>query len=335
MTVYARSKLAENEAGLPRLMNDFGFVLANQWIQMGNLSMAIEHTCKCGAKLKVKEELAGKKIKCPKCSVAFTLPVAQADLELISVSCKCGKAFQAKASMAGKAFQCIACNRTVSIPTLRNAIQEESDPFTSNQPGNSIGNSSDSPFDANFPDLGIPTANYVPYHAPLTESITNKVPAPSKTIPDYRGIPARQGVSFNFNQDILIVITAILCILYGFGRSGELPFRILPMITSGAIFTIGGSLSVGKSLVCLGILMAGIGLLTENDWAVTVGQIAASMYFVLALISISHFFLAGSLEGHLFEKNYLMFGVQYLSILVGESIAPALLLYVTFRESDR
>jgi hypothetical protein len=97
----------------------------------------------------------------------------------------------------------------------------------------------------------------VPYHAPLTESITNKVPAPSKTIPDYRGIPARQGVSFNFNQDILIVITAILCILYGFGRSGELPFRILPMITSGAIFTIGGSLSVGKSLVCLGILIFG------------------------------------------------------------------------------
>jgi len=103
MTVYARSKLAENETGLPRLMNDFGFVLANQWIQMGNLSMAIEHTCKCGAKLKVKEELAGKKIKCPKCSAVFTLPVAQADRELISISCKCGKAFQAKASMAGKA----------------------------------------------------------------------------------------------------------------------------------------------------------------------------------------------------------------------------------------
>jgi hypothetical protein len=297
--------------------------------------MAIEHTCQCRAKLKVKDELAGKKIKCPKCSAVFTLPVAQADRELISISCKCGKAFEAKASMAGKAFQCIACNRTVSIPALRNTIQEEPDPFASNQPDNSMGNSTASPFDANFPDLGIPTANYVPYHAPLTESTTNKVSAPSKTVPDYRGIPARQGVSFNFNQDILIVITAILCILYGFGRSGELPFRILPMITSGAIFTIGGSLSVGKSLVCLGILMAGIGLLTENDWAVTVGQIAASMYFVLALISVLHFFLAGSLEGYLFQKKYLMFGGQYLSILVGESIAPALLLYVTFRESDR
>jgi len=141
--------------------------------------MSIEHTCQCGAKLKVKDELAGKKIKCPKCSVAFTLPVAQAAPELISVSCKCGKAFQAKASMSG------------------------------------------------------------------------------------------------------------------------------------------------------------IGLLTQHDWGVTVGQIAASMYFVLALIDILYFFLAGSTDGVLFQKNYLLFGVQYLSTLVGYSIAPALLLYVTFRESNR
>ena len=301
--------------------------------------MAIEHTCQCGAKLKVKDELAGKKIKCPKCSIAFTLPVAQATPELISVSCKCGKAFQAKASMAGKAFQCIACNRTISIPALRNTTQDEPDPFATNQPGNSIGNSmansTGSPFDANFPDLGIPTASYVPYHAPVTESITTKAPGPSKTAPDYRGIPARPGVSLNLNQDILILITAVLCILYGFGQGGQLPFRILPMVTSGAIFTVGGSLAVGKSLVSLGILMAGIGLLTQHDWGVTVGQIAASMYFVLALIDILYFFLAGSTDGVLFQKNYLLFGVQYLSMLVGYSIAPALLLYVTFRESNR
>jgi len=297
--------------------------------------MSIEHTCQCGAKLKVKDELAGKKIKCPKCSVAFTLPVAQAAPELISVSCKCGKAFQAKASMAGKAFQCIACNRTVSIPALRNTIQEETDPFASNRTDNPIGNSTGSPFDANFPDLGIPTASYVPYHAPVTESVTNKASASSKTVPDYRGIPARQGVTFNFNQDVLILITAVLCILYGFGWGGQLPFRILPMVTSGAIFTVGGSLAVGKSLVALGILMAGIGLLTQHDWGVSVGQIAASMYFVLALIDILYFFLAGSTDGVLFQKNYLLFGIQYLSMLVGYSIAPALLLYVTFRESNR
>jgi len=297
--------------------------------------MSIEHTCQCGAKLKVKDELAGKKIKCPKCSVAFTLPVAQAAPELISVSCKCGKAFQAKASMAGKAFQCIACNRTVSIPALRNTIQEETDPFASNRTDNPIGNFTGSPFDANFPDLGIPTASYVPYHAPVTESVTNKASASSKTVPDYRGIPARQGVTINFNQDVLILITAVLCILYGFGRGGQLPFRIIPMVTSGAIFTVDGSLAVGRSLVALGILMAGIGLLTQHDWGVSVGQIAASMYFVLALIDILYFFLAGSTDGVLFQKNYLLFGVLYLSMLVGYSIAPALLLYVTFRESNR
>jgi hypothetical protein len=125
--------------------------------------MAIEHTCQCGTKLRVKDELAGKKIKCPKCSKTFTLPAGQAALDLISVSCKCGKSFQAKATMAGKSFQCISCNRTISIP-----------PF----------------------------------------SITNKAPSSNKTVPDYRGIPARPGIQLNFNQDVLIIVTAVLCILY-------------------------------------------------------------------------------------------------------------------------
>jgi hypothetical protein len=234
--------------------------------------------------------------------------------------------------MAGKSFQCISCNRTISIPPLKGTVLEESDPFASNQPSDSSG----TPFDANFPDLGIPEANYVPYHAPITDSITNKAPSSSKTVPDYRGIPARPGIPLNFNQDVLIIVTAVLCILYGLGGGGgQLPFRLLPMVTSGAIFTVGGALWVGKSLVCLGILLAGIGLLKEDDWAVTVGQIAASMYFVLALIDISYFFLAGSMEGHLLEKKYLAFGLQYLSRLIGESIAPALLLYITFRGSKQ
>jgi hypothetical protein len=294
--------------------------------------MAIEHTCQCGTKLRVKDELAGKKIKCPKCSETFTLPAGQAAADLISVSCKCGKSFQAKATMAGKSFQCISCNRTISIPPLKGTVLEESDPFASNQPSDSSG----TPFDANFPDLGIPEANYVPYHAPITDSITNKAPSSSKTVPDYRGIPARPGIPLNFNQDVLIIVTAVLCILYGLGGGGgQLPFRLLPMVTSGAIFTVGGALWVGKSLVCLGILLAGIGLLKEDDWAVTVGQIAASMYFVLALIDISYFFLAGSMEGYLLEKKYLAFGLQYLSRLIGESIAPALLLYITFRGSKQ
>jgi hypothetical protein len=307
-------------------------VSAYQFTNLRANAMAIEHTCQCGTKLRVKDELAGKKIKCPKCSETFTLPAGQAAADLISVSCKCGKSFQAKATMAGKSFQCISCNRTISIPPLKGTVLEESDPFASNQPSDSSG----TPFDANFPDLGIPEANYVPYHAPITDSITNKAPSSSKTVPDYRGIPARPGIPLNFNQDVLIIVTAVLCILYGVGGGGgQLPFRLLPMVTSGAIFTVGGALWVGKSLVCLGILLAGIGLLKEDDWAVTVGQIAASMYFVLALIDISYFFLAGSMEGHLLEKKYLAFGLQYLSRLIGESIAPALLLYITFRGSKQ
>ncbi len=36
--------------------------------------MPIEFQCQCGAKLRAKEELAGKRLKCPKCSNALTIP---------------------------------------------------------------------------------------------------------------------------------------------------------------------------------------------------------------------------------------------------------------------
>jgi len=294
-------------------------------------AMAIELKCSCGAKLKVKQQLAGKKIKCPKCSATITVPAVQSVPDSISVSCKCGKSFQAKASMAGKSFQCISCNRTISIPPLTGTVQQEPDPFASNQSSYSHG----SPFDSNFPDMGTPTASYVPYHAPITDSITNKTSSSNKTVPDYRGIPTRPGITLNFNQDVLIIVTAVLCIMYGLGQGGQLPFRILPMITSGAIFTVGGALSVGKSLIELGILVAGVGLLTQQEWTVSVGQTAACMYFVFALISIAHFVLAGSMEGYLFKQNYLVFGAIHFSMLIVNSIVPALLLYVTFRESNR
>lgn len=39
--------------------------------------MAISLPCSCGKTLKVKEELAGKRIKCPACSLVLTVPVPE------------------------------------------------------------------------------------------------------------------------------------------------------------------------------------------------------------------------------------------------------------------
>ena len=39
--------------------------------------MPIKVTCSCGAKFAAKDELAGKKVKCPKCQVPLVIPAAQ------------------------------------------------------------------------------------------------------------------------------------------------------------------------------------------------------------------------------------------------------------------
>ncbi|MFN4904267.1 MAG: hypothetical protein ACK5LQ_03485 [Planctomycetota bacterium] len=290
--------------------------------------MAIEHTCQCGAKLKVKDELVGKKIKCPKCSEAIRLPAAVVPSEMISVSCQCGKAFKAKVSMAGKSFQCISCNRTIPIPGPANAASEDPDPLAMDQPNTSLGD----PFDGNFPDLGLPTVAHVPYHAPITNPQPKKVEASESY--DYRSAPNKNLKSnFNFNQDTWILVTAILCILHGLGRAGNLPVSILPMVASGAVFSMGGILSLAHSFICLGILIGGIGLLTQNEKSVTVGQTAASMFYVLTLIHII-LFLAGLgafTPTVASTKNYIMYAVLFFSGIIGESIAPTLLLYVTYR----
>ncbi|MBM3965174.1 MAG: hypothetical protein FJ308_08935 [Planctomycetes bacterium] len=72
----------------------------------------------------------------------------------------------------------------------------------------------------------------------------------------------------------------------------------------------------------------------EQDWAVNVGQIAASMYFVLVMVNAAIFF--GRI-GLIAESDAAALGgavVRYFSFLIGESVAPGLLLYVTFRDNS-
>src|SRR4051812_35658919 len=44
-------------------------------------TMSIEFSCDCGKQLRVKDALAGKRIKCPACEAALTVPVAEEDIE--------------------------------------------------------------------------------------------------------------------------------------------------------------------------------------------------------------------------------------------------------------
>jgi len=283
--------------------------------------MPIEHACSCGAKLKVKDELAGRKIKCPKCSKVSTVAESTIQSEMIPVRCQCGKSYQAKISMSGKSFKCSACEQVISIPNRNEPNRADLDPFGSSLPSNNLA----SLFDKNVPGLGIPTATHVTYQAPVKATAAKKESAEK-----------RLGRTLQFNQDTLVLITAILCILFGLSRLvfvNPIAFFQVPkaMLSVGGMLIIANSLA--NSLVCIGILVAGIGLLLDQEWSIGVGQIAASMYFVLLLINIGISFgsMGSVMDGKMSTTSSIRVLSSYLGTLTGASVAPGLLLYVTLR----
>ncbi len=279
--------------------------------------MPIEHACTCGAKLKVKDELAGRKIKCPKCSQVSTVAEPKIQTEMIPVRCQCGKSYQAKISMSGKSFKCSACEKMVSIPNRNQPKEADLDPFGSSLPSNNLA----SLFDQNFPEIGVPTATHIPYQAPVKATAAKKESAEK-----------RSGITLKFNQDTLVLITAILCILFGLSRLVYLhPMAIL--VIPKAMFSVGGMMFIANYLVCIGILVAGIGLLLDQEWSIGVGQVAASMYFVLLLINlgISFGYMGSVMDGKTSLTSLTRGLSSLLGTLAGASVAPGLLLYVTLR----
>jgi hypothetical protein len=219
--------------------------------------------------------------------------------------------------MSGKSFKCSACEKMVSIPNRNQPKEADLDPFGSSLPSNNLA----SLFDQNFPELGIPTATHVPYQAPVKATAAKKESAEK-----------RRGITLQFNQDTLVLITAILCILFGLSRLIYLhPIAIL--VIPKAMFSVGGMMFIANYLVCIGILVAGIGLLLDQEWSIGVGQIAASMYFILLLINlgISFGYMGSVMDGKTSLTSLTRGLSSLLGTLAGASVAPGLLLYVTLR----
>jgi hypothetical protein len=97
--------------------------------------MPILLECSCGKQLRVPDEFAGRRIKCPACSEVQTVPEPAAASPLtakaparpagvsaptasgmVRFSCTCGKVMQAKAEFAGRSTRCPACQSTLTIP---------------------------------------------------------------------------------------------------------------------------------------------------------------------------------------------------------------------------
>jgi len=92
----------------------------------------MEYRCSCGKRLRLPDNAAGKKARCPACGRVFELPaggaagaparaavpdgVAPAGGGRIVVTCRCGRRLSAPASAAGRQARCPACGEILSIP---------------------------------------------------------------------------------------------------------------------------------------------------------------------------------------------------------------------------
>jgi hypothetical protein len=91
--------------------------------------MPVSFSCSCGKQLRVPDEYAGRRVKCPGCGEATTVPTNGAAAApkrapapqappagMIRFACECGKQMQARAEYAGRTTQCPACGAEVVIP---------------------------------------------------------------------------------------------------------------------------------------------------------------------------------------------------------------------------
>lgn len=78
-----------------------------------NTDKRLEATCQCGQKMVAKREMAGKVVRCPRCSNAVQLP---GPIQ-IDVTCRsCGQRFMAQEELAGRVVKCPMCSRPLTVP---------------------------------------------------------------------------------------------------------------------------------------------------------------------------------------------------------------------------
>ncbi len=87
--------------------------------------MPLVVNCSCGKQLRVPDEFAGKRVKCPACQNPCAVPAAGAPSRtapatpagtMISFRCTCGQTMQARAEFAGRKTKCPSCGEVVPIP---------------------------------------------------------------------------------------------------------------------------------------------------------------------------------------------------------------------------
>lgn len=125
--------------------------------------MPIAVQCQCGQKFNAKDELAGKRLKCPKRSSAINVPRPQSKAKAaatsagkLRVQCKCGKRYQIASAMQGKNVKCTACGAGMKIPASDSTPTPQ--PQTIDRLDDPLGLGASDPFDDPLDDAALSSA---------------------------------------------------------------------------------------------------------------------------------------------------------------------------------
>ncbi|MFT5527202.1 MAG: DNA-directed RNA polymerase subunit RPC12/RpoP [Pirellulaceae bacterium] len=194
--------------------------------------------CQCGGAFQAKPELAGKRIKCPKCSQPIAIPNPNAQSaaasqpvatgEPIIARCQCGAGFKAPAHLAGKQVRCPQCKQAIQVPTT-NALPDlgsglvplgpaTNDPFGGSSALDPLGGGGLTPLGSadGFGSAGLPAMGL---NAPLSHgSMGNPSAGASMTLPKsmapaYSAPAKHRQSSGGFKLDVRMIVIGVLLVI--------------------------------------------------------------------------------------------------------------------------
>lgn len=250
--------------------------------------MSIKATCACGAEFNLKPELAGKRVKCPTCGQAFTVPKPQAAADLIQVTCQCGKSMRAKPELAGKRVKCPACGGVVQVPAPQTAADPPPDQASS-------GGLDLQSLSAMEHESGAIPQEEQPVLQPLPGT-SHQAGAKTLTASGGRKKKGKSGTGFTIDANTLRIVVLVLIVVDA-AQVGIWTFPSLLSVSRLLLLfkSFGGWLALAAMLAHIGLIVAGVGIFRGKEFGKDVATYSAG--FLLALACIGFVMMLPGLGG--------------------------------------
>ncbi len=167
--------------------------------------MSILAACSCGSTFKVRDALAGKRVKCPACGHPLTVPDPNSDTaNRIRATCDCGKKLRVKRELAGKRVKCPECGNPLAIPQASSDGGQGSDPVGLADTGRDPFGSSETPVATPWSSSSADLLGNSAFPTELLDTAPLPAPAPKSVCP---------------NCSAHMSAEAVLCVACGYHRS--------------------------------------------------------------------------------------------------------------------